>query len=306
VGAWVLVVLVAILALNLLMITAWSTGSTLQDTARAVQAAAMGAAGGILFGSIEARAIHRAVVAERAHVRAERSENQREWLEYLNNLLRHEVLNTANVIVGYTDLLLTDFEGDEDDRHRLERIGRQSRKMTDVIQDVRLLLQTAGQQAEFEPVDVVDVLQAELLALEDKHPDVAVEASWPDRAFVSADDLLARVFSNLLSNAVEHNDRSDPSVGITVEATPDEVRVSIADNGPGVSAHVRETLFDQSHRGDHGLGLYLVQRLVERYDGSVTLADTGPDGSTFVVELPRAEPEPPTAGEAAAVMVDAV
>ena len=51
---------------------------------------------------------------------------------------------------------------------------------------------------------------------------------------VVADDLLDRVSSNLLSNAVEHNERDSPTVSVTVDAGGDDVVVSVADDGPDV------------------------------------------------------------------------
>lgn len=102
-----------------------------------------------------------------------------------------------------------------------------------------------------------------------------------------ADDLLPRVFGNLLSNAVEHNDDAVPRISVTVTEWVDEVTVRIADDGPGIPASERETLFERSERADHGLGLYIVGELVERYGGRVELVETGPDGTTFDVTLDR-------------------
>ena len=292
VAYWTLAGLALILALNLVMIYAWAAETLVQNVSWAVQAAQMGAAGGVVFGTIEARSIERAREAERAAVRSEQLETQREWLEYLNSLLRHEVLNTANVVVGYSELLIDDHDGDDRHLQYLERIERQSRKMTDVIQDVRLLIRATNDEVEFRTVDVVSILEQEVRALRDRHDGVTVETSVPESASVAADDLLARVFSNLLENAVLHNDSGTPRVEVAVDADPESVTVTVADDGPGVPESERATLFERSGRGDHGLGLYLVRTLLRRYDGTVELAETGPDGSKFTVEIPSAPGEP--------------
>lgn len=109
----------------------------------------------------------------------------------------------------------------------------------------------------------------------------------PDDVAVVADHLLTRVFGNLLSNAVLHNDAATPHVDVSVDSTPDVVHVRIADDGQGVPDSERETLFERSGRGDHGLGLYLVRTITARYGGGVELTDTGSDGSVFTVTLPR-------------------
>lgn len=297
---------VVYVGLNLLLIAVFPTPTLVETVGWAIFSVMIGLAGGLLLGTIEALAIERALAAEREAVRAEQLAEQRDWFEYLNNLLRHEVLNAAHLVDGYTDLLLEEDAPAGERREYLERIDRRSREMTDVIQDVRALLQSADEPETFEPVDLVDVLSDAVAELRDDH-DVTVETTWPEQAFVRADDLLARVFSNLLGNAVEHND-GRPWVGVTVEADDDAdaVTVTIEDDGPGIPDRERERLFERNRAGDHGLGLYLVRTLVGRYGGSVELVETGPDGTTFAVDIPRASParEPAAAEEADAATVD--
>lgn len=64
----------------------------------------LGAGGGFVVGFLNARSVERALDSERASIRAEATEQQREYLTYVNGLLRHEALNTANVISGNVDL----------------------------------------------------------------------------------------------------------------------------------------------------------------------------------------------------------
>ncbi|WP_433625787.1 ATP-binding protein [Halomicrococcus sp. NG-SE-24] len=251
----------------------------------------VGAAGGLLVGCIEAQAIQREIVAERTAVRAEVVEKERQWLDYLNGLLRHEVLNTTNVITGNASLLLEDDDLPDDARDSLRTIRRQSGDMAKVIQDVRVLIDATQDVTEPEPKNLANVLDAELEKLRSTYESVEVDADLPDDAPVVADDLLPRIYSNLLRNAVEHNDSAPARVNVTAERTADAVVVRIADDGPGIPADERSTLFERSDNtgATHGLGLYLVRTLAERYGGTVELTETGPDGSAFTVELPAAE-----------------
>ncbi|RDI70167.1 ATP-binding protein [Halopelagius longus] len=276
---------------NAPMMVVWYPGTLHGVVGWARISMAMGGVGGLVFGIIEARAIERELSAERAAIRADEAESQRQWFDYLNSLLRHEVLNTANVITGYASVHMDDDDLDDELRRNLERIHRQGRDMAEVIRDVQVLMQASQGNIEREAVDLSEVLAT---TLDDPRGDteaVEVTTSIPDGVYVMADDLLPRVFANLFANAVQHNDSETPRVDVTVEVGADAATVSIADNGPGISDSVRETLFERSDNtgGSHGIGLYLVRTLVERYGGTVQLSETGPDGSVFTVELPLAD-----------------
>ena len=252
----------------------------------------VGLTSGLLIGGIEAHAIQRERTAERAAVRAEEAELHHRHLDYLNSLLRHEVLNTANVITGYASLVVEDDDVDATTRKRAETIHRQGQDMTDVIRDVQVLIAATRGAAKLETKDLGAVLAAEVDDLRATIEAVEVEAAIPDALYVMADDLLPRVFSNLLANAVEHNDNETPRVTVTVEGSADAATVRIADDGLGIPPEEHPRLFE---RGDntgasHGLGLYLVRTLVKRYDGTVELVETGEDGTEFAVTLPTATP----------------
>jgi signal transduction histidine kinase len=255
---------------------------------------ALGAGTGLLVGCIEGRAVERALTAERTALQTEHLEEQRDYLDYLNGILRHEVLNTATIINGYASRVL-EAESSLDDRSRrwLEIVIDESEAMSTVIDDVRVLLQTTEGSYRPERVDAARVLADEVRKLEHEWEPVDVETSIPDHVYVRADDLLARIFANLLSNAIEHNDAATPRVEVTVEPGPETVRFEIADNGPGIPESKVDSLFDrvESYGSTHGLGLYLVSQLVARYDGSIELTETGSDGSRFTVELPAASSE---------------
>lgn len=250
-----------------------------------------GAVGGVLVGVTEARAVQRAVDRERALVRAEQAEEQRAWLDYLNALLRHEVLNSANVLQGVADVASEDTE-DPAVRRWLDVVDRRSEDLSDVVRDVRVLIE-ANLESDGDtlyPVDVAVVVEEEVRRLRARHPEATVTTDVPDESLVTGDELQHRVFANLLANAVEHHHGPAPVVHVSVETGPETTTVRVQDDGPGVPADRVEGLFERGSRGDHGVGLYLVSVLVDRYGGTVELEETGTAGSTFAVSLPTADP----------------
>ncbi|WP_459193245.1 sensor histidine kinase [Halosimplex sp. J119] len=287
---WLLRGAVLSLLFNLLLIAVIGVSSLAIFVAWVRWGIAVGAGLGVVIGVSEARAVQNSVEAELAQDRSERLARQRDLLNYLNSFLRHEGLNTVQIISGHANLLLEESDPGSDAYAHGEVIHRRSEDIADVITDVRLLIEVAHEEIALEPMDVGAVLQGEIERIEDRDEPVEVDASIPEDTYVQANSLLKHVFGNLLANAVEHNDSAVAKVGISVTRSGETVAVEIADNGEGIpEARVGE-LFGQpdSFATDHGLGLFLVGELVEQYDGSVELVETGADGSVFRVELPRA------------------
>ncbi|AHG04054.1 histidine kinase [Halobacterium sp. DL1] len=287
---WTVVGAVVSAVLNLALMTVLPVDSALMGFAWLRWAVAVGAGVGVLIGVVEARAIQAATDAERTEVHAEHLEAQRDLLDYLNSLLRHEVLNASNVISGYASLLKDDHDQETPVYEHSDTIHRRSEEITRVIEDVRVLLLATDGEATAEPVDLTETLVEEVAKLQDLDETVVVETSMPESVHVWADPLLLRVFGNLLANAVEHNDSSPPRVSVSVDAADDRVTVDITDNGRGIPEEEVETLFDRPSQrtADHGFGTHLAAKLVEQYGGSIELVETGAAGSTFRVTLPRA------------------
>jgi signal transduction histidine kinase len=119
-------------------------------------------------------------------------------------------------------------------------------------------------------------------------PGLAVENAVPDDITVEADrESIVRVLSNLLRNAGEAGARR---VRVTAVFEPNELAVSVADDGPGLPDTVQAALFrpfvNGGRRGSTGLGLAIVRDLVRAHGGDVALVETGPAGTCFVVSLP--------------------
>lgn len=102
--------------------------------------------------------------------------------------------------------------------------------------------------------------------------------------------LMARVFVNLVQNAIE---AANDSVQVRMKSAVvgDTVIVTVTDDGPGVSAEVRDKLFDPyftTKSSGTGLGLAICRRLVEAHGGAIRLVSTRAGETEFAIELPIA------------------
>jgi signal transduction histidine kinase len=106
-------------------------------------------------------------------------------------------------------------------------------------------------------------------------------------------EAMAIVVSNLLENAVKYGG-DPPAIDIDLVCDGGVVVLEVSDNGRGILEEEKEQIFGRFYRsgdemtrttGGTGLGLYLVQQIVEAHRGEVGVAATGFDGTTFRVTL---------------------
>ncbi|WP_169051751.1 sensor histidine kinase [Halorhabdus amylolytica] len=252
---------------------------------------------GLYIGIAQARTIFHTLAAERQSIRAEHLERQRDLVDDMNSILRHEVLNATQTILGTVELLQDESKPIDPEDERLERVRRQGEELTHVIRDVRSLLHTMQDDRELKPVNLTEVLRSEVRKVRDRHPTVDIDVTVPEAITVQGDELLGRVFGNLLANAVEHNDPEDVRIRVAGTVRDGSAVVRIEDDGDGIPERRLDMLFERPQHGDHGLGLYIVSKLLDSYGGSVDVVTTGDEGTTIEVTLPlahRTETQPNT------------
>ncbi|MFP4628312.1 MAG: ATP-binding protein [Halobacteriales archaeon] len=221
---------------------------------------------------------------------AARNEEQRETLVLLTRLLRHDIRNDMAVIGGHLDLL--DLHVSAEGAETLEVVQSRTASILRLLEDTDTLVKTLGTDREPEPVDLSTVLRDEVRKLDADHASVTVSVDVPDGLVVMADGLVHQLFSNLLQNAVAHNEQEDLVVEVAAFERDEFVGVEVCDNGAGIPDELKESCFELGEQGPtsdgDGIGLYLVSRLADVYGGAVEVAD-GPDGGTcFDIELPVA------------------
>ncbi len=118
-------------------------------------------------------------------------------------------------------------------------------------------------------------------------------------------DLLRRVFQNLFTNAIKYNHREKVELaisfdGIIQRGIGEFARITVADNGPGISPGDAGRVFNMFPRGNGaergsegpGIGLAIVQRIVELHHGQIELTSGADEGARFTIFLPTGPIEP--------------
>ena len=212
----------------------------------------------------------------------------------LSSGIAHELNNPLTGIIGFSDLLL-DRDVPDDVKEDLKIINREAKRTAGVV---RNLLTFARKHAPAkELVDIHSIIQTvmELRAYEQKIENIQVVTQFAtDLPEVKADGFqLQQVFLNIIINAeyfmTEAHGRG--SFTITTERVGDIIRVSFADDGPGIAEenlpHLYDPFFTTKEVGKGtGLGLSISYGIITEHAGRIYAQSKLGKGATFVVELP--------------------
>jgi signal transduction histidine kinase len=253
-------------------------------------AAGFGVSAGTVMGVIETRSIQRFRDRARAAVALRRRRQEKQRLQYLNQYLRHEVLNEVNKIGGYADMLASTVDADTTAARNVTVIQESADEVAAFIDAIRSLMDISDRDPQLKPVAVTQVAAEAVEQIRRVNPSATITVEGPATAAVRAGALLDRVITNLVENAIQHNG-DGVTVRVEIETSDEHVWIRVHDDGTGIPARAQETLFEPPSSGDHGYGLYLTRHLVELYGGRLTLEQTGTAGTTFGIRLPAAAAE---------------
>ncbi|UCF66068.1 MAG: PAS domain S-box protein, partial [Acidobacteriota bacterium] len=183
-------------------------------------------------------------------------------------------------------------------REHLTLLDEQVRRLDGLIEDLLRFARAGHERVAGEQVDTATMI-GELTSLLALPRGFLVEIEGEMPVLHTARAPLEQVFRNLLSNAIEHHDRSTGTVRVSAISSGERVEFVVADDGPGIPEQQRERIFKMfetlpssaEHPGS-GIGLALVRRLVEAFGGRVWVESTGERGATFRFTWPQRIEDP--------------
>jgi two-component system sensor histidine kinase MprB len=183
----------------------------------------------------------------------------------------------------------------------LRDIAGQLGEFTQLIGDLVHLSREDKVDANPEPIDLRDVVNASITRAKRRGPGLYFDVELDPLFLVGSPDSLERAITNLLDNAVKF---SPPGGTITVRLTGDRLRIS--DQGPGIAEADLPHVFDRFYRSDQarntpgsGLGLSIVAQTIKAHGGWVKAGQSETGGAEFTIRLPGSNlpPEDFQAGE---------
>jgi signal transduction histidine kinase len=234
------------------------------------------------------------------NVYAELEEASRHKSEFLANM-SHELRTPLNAIIGFSEVLRDEMVGpvNEKQAEYLDDIISSGHHLLSLINDVLDLSKVEAGQVELEvhPFSLREALERGVVMVRERATEDGVRVALdtdPEVDVVDGDERrIKQVIFNLLSNAVKFTP-SGGEVDVSATRINGEVRVAVADTGPGIAPEDRARIFEEfqqtetgvGHREGTGLGLALSKRFVELHGGRIWLESEVGHGSTFTFALP--------------------
>ncbi len=209
---------------------------------------------------------------------------------FLHSLLRHDVKNKIKIIEGYLDLW-------EKSSISKEKFYNRTRKVTDdcsnLIQKVRTLTEvnTEEKKAISVMASLDTAIDEKSSLAEEKGIDLTLDINRENKFIVEGGPLLKELFSNIIENSIKHAECDE--IKFSIEDEDGMCIVKVQDDGKGIPEEKQDKIFDKNFKhGENagsGLGLYLVKRIIETYDGDIEVKDSEMGGACFEIKLTKAD-----------------
>jgi len=180
-------------------------------------------------------------------------------------------------------------------REVLDSLEADNQRAASIVRSMRSIFIEGESNAEEVRMGDLIAKVLEVVAPELKSKNIQIQLRVDDRLAVKVNPAeIEQVILNLLNNAIQALANSGTllrRIAIEVAQSGKMVRLSISDNGGGVSAEFRPQLFEllsTTKQSGMGLGLWLCKHIVTRYSGSIHYEDAPGGGATFTFELPLA------------------
>ena len=213
-------------------------------------------------------------------------------------ILGHDLRTPLGAIMMSAQFVLESGELVEPYRELVDRIGKSSRRMIQMVADLldfsrtRLGDTIPIARAEMDVTRMLDDVVAEVAA---SYPDCKLEVEASGELHGVWDCArLTQAMTNLIGNAAQHGSDDTP-IRVTARGEAHEVLIEVHNDGPAIPDELVGRIFHPMKRGRSdpgdrrhlGLGLYIVDRIVAAHRGRIDVASSEEDGTTFTVRLPR-------------------
>lgn len=216
--------------------------------------------------------------------------------DFVSNV-SHEFKTPLSVIEGYAMLLQDETLTKEEERKYVSTILENTGRLTELTQSILSLSQIENQEIilQKERFQLDEQIRRVLLDFETiwENKNLTIDLNMDETYIYGSQSLLARVWSNLIDNAIKFSDQNG-MLSIECSEDGDNIVVIVKDTGIGMDEVVMKHAFDKFYQGERshhvkgsGLGLALVHRIVTLCGGTVSMQSEKGKGTSVIVMLQK-------------------
>ena len=212
----------------------------------------------------------------------------------------HELRTPLTAIRGFAELHRQGaVVGEEKTKELVSRIEKESIRMSSLVEDLLLLARLdQSRELTFDPVDINHLVKEAVASAQAAGPGYEITvSSTNDEVFVLGDSMrIHQAIANLLANARTHTPVGT-KIAVNISQGDLETKISISDNGPGLSEEDQKRVFERFFRADpsrvrvggegSGLGLAIVDAVMKAHGGRVEVNSKIGAGATFTIIFPQ-------------------
>ena len=216
-------------------------------------------------------------------------ERQVEHLETIDRMLRHNLRNDMNVILGHAELVRSETSGDV--AQSAAKIGDITNEVMEMAEKEREISETFLKNPAREEISIKPTLQRVVSTVKSDHPEATISAECPEDVTVRATAQLKQALLELVENGVTHDGSDSPDVAVTVTRSNGKTYIDIADTGPPIPEIEQNVLNERAEQTPvyhgTGLGLWLAKLITTRSGGTITVNENTPTGNVVRITFQR-------------------
>lgn len=217
--------------------------------------------------------------------------------DFISNV-SHEFKTPLASIQGFAKLLQDDAVATSDDARReytqiiIDETTRLSNLASNILRLSKLENQTTiGKKTRF---SIDEQIRKIILMLEPSwsKKNINLDIELESLYYYGNEDLMGQIWQNIIANAIKFTFENG-TISVKLFKSEKNIKVIISDSGIGISDDIKIKIFDKFYQGDHsrktegnGLGLALVKRIMDLYNGNIKVENSSLGGTSFIVELP--------------------
>ncbi|WP_456474552.1 ATP-binding protein [Candidatus Pyrohabitans sp.] len=214
--------------------------------------------------------------------------------ELFSDIITHDLLNVANIIMLQSEILL-DRKSCTEIKKDLKRLLKNTERLVDMIENAARYARLQSLESfDFKKMDITRLLKGVVATFEEaaREKNIRIEMRVRSPRVAMVNPNIESVFYNLISNAIKF---SPPNSKVVVDIIDekDSYLIMVKDYGPGIPDAEKEKIFERYKRIEKGtvkgtgLGLAIVKRIAELHHGSAWVEDNPEGGSIFYVRIPK-------------------